>query len=268
MKAHRVLIATLVPAPLLVAFAAVALTLAAGASGSPNRASGTLQLDARFAVKWQGGIDCPEGTSATFTCYEYVGDSVVPGVGHVTARYTKTFDGNFSVGCVHTLPAAVIEVAGKGKINLSMVGPECESLPPAQSSFEATITGGSGAYAGASGSVQITSSVSERGGGQGIAADTWIGTLTVPGLDFDVTAPSLEGAVSKTVRAPRNAKRVRVRYTVTAQDASDGSVPVACRPRSGSFFKLGRTKVTCSATDSSSNTRQAQFTVTVTRPRT
>jgi hypothetical protein len=268
MKAHRILIATLVPAPLLAAFAAVALMLAAGASGSPNRASGTLQLDAKFAVEWKGGADCPEGTSATLICYEFVGDSVVPGVGHVTARYTKTFDNNFSGGCVHTLPAAVIEVAGKGKINVSMVGPECESLPPAQSSFEAMITGGSGTYAGASGSVQIKSSVSERGGGQGIAADSWIGTLTVPGLDFDVTAPSLKGVVSKTVRAPKNAKRVRVRYTVTAQDASDGSVPVTCRPRSGSFFKLGRTKVTCSATDSSSNTRQTQFTVTVTRPRT
>jgi hypothetical protein len=157
MKTHRILMATLVPVPLLAAFAAVALTLAAGASGSPNRASGTLQLDARFAVKWQGGAVCPEGTSATFICYEYVGDSVVSGVGHVTVRYTKTFDNNFSVGCVHTLPAAVIEVAGKGTINVSMVGPECESLPPALSSFEATITGGSGAYAGASGSVEHSS---------------------------------------------------------------------------------------------------------------
>ena len=87
----------------------------------------------------------------------------------------------------------------------------------------------------------------------------------MPGLEFDVTPPGLKGAVSKTVRAPKNAKRVRVRYTVTAQDAVDGSVPVSCMPRSGAFFKLGRTKVSCAATDKSGNTRQAQFAITVKR---
>jgi len=42
-------------------------------------------------------------------------------------------------------------------------------------------------------------------------------------------------------------------------------LPVACTPRSGSFFKLGRTKVICSASDSSGNMRQAGFIVTVKR---
>lgn len=101
----------------------------------------------------------------------------------------------------------------------------------------------------------------------GTARDTWTGTLTVPGLDFDITPPSLTGAVSKILRAPRGAKRMRVRYRVTAEDEVDGAVPAICTPRSGSFFKLGRTRVTCSATDSSGNTRDARFTVTVRRAR-
>lgn len=236
-------------------------------AGSSHLASGTLQLNARFAVKWNSVASCPPGTPVTLACYVFVGNAVVPGLGRVTGTYTKTFDGNFSLPCVHTLPTAVIVVAGKGELNVSMTGPECESLPPAQSLFDSTFTGGSGRFAGASGRVQVKSSVSETGGGEGRAFDTWTGTLTVPGLDFDVTGPTLQGAGSRTVLVPKNAKRVRVRYTVMAQDAIDGSVAVACTPRSGTFFKPGRTRVTCSATDSSGNTSQARFTVTVRRSR-
>ena len=93
--------------------------------------------------------------------------------------------------------------------------------------------------------------------------ETWTGTLEVPGLEFDVTRPTLSGAVNKTVRAPRRAERVRVRFTVTAKDAVDGSVPGRCRPRSGNRFKLGKTRVTCAATDKSGNTATAKFIVTV-----
>ena len=87
----------------------------------------------------------------------------------------------------------------------------------------------------------------------------------MPGLDFDVTAPTVNGAVRKTVQAPKKAKRARVTYTVTAKDTVDGAVPVVCKPRSGSFFKLGRTSVVCSASDKSGNTARATFVVTVKR---
>jgi hypothetical protein len=91
----------------------------------------------------------------------------------------------------------------------------------------------------------------------------WIGTLVVPGLEFDVMPPTLSGATSKTVRAPKGAKRVRVTYNVTASDVVEGKVAVACTPRSGSRFPMGRTVVRCSATDSSANTSTARFIVTV-----
>jgi hypothetical protein len=244
---------------------ALPLTLVTGVSGAPARASGTLQLNARFTVKWTAAFVCPPGLPATNSCYAYVGNAVVPGLGHVTERTARTFDGNREAPCVRTLPNAVIEVAGKGALELATTGPECAGIPPTRFSFDTTITGGSGKYAGVSGNVHVDSSVSGIPGIEGTGVNVWTGTLTVPGLDFDLTRPVIQGAVSKTVRAPKNAKRMRVRYTVTARDAVDGAVAASCTPRSGAFFKLGRTKVTCSATDSSGNTRHAGFVITVKR---
>jgi len=56
-----------------------------------------------------------------------------------------------------------------------------------------------------------------------------------------------------------------VTYKVTARDAVDGAVAATCKPRSGSFFKLGRTVVTCTASDTSGNNRAARFVITVRR---
>jgi hypothetical protein len=92
-------------------------------------------------------------------------------------------------------------------------------------------------------------------------------TLTVPGHEFDLTPPAFSGARSKLVRIAKKAKRVRVRYAVTATDAVDGSVPATCKPASRRFFRVGRTKVTCSAVDSSANAGEVTFTVTVKRRR-
>lgn len=85
----------------------------------------------------------------------------------------------------------------------------------------------------------------------------------MPGYEFDLIPPTLTGARNVVVRAPNRSKRVRVRYSVTAMDAVDGLLSSYCAPRSGRFFKLGRTNVTCSAIDSSANTAAASFKVTV-----
>jgi HYR domain len=123
---------------------------------------------------------------------------------------------------------------------------------------EFTITGGTGAFAAASGR-----GTRERSMVPG--TETWTGTLEVPGLAFDVTAPKLHSAASKTVRVQRGAKSARVSFKVTATDGVDGAVPVSCQPRSGRRFPLGKTIVRCAATDSSGNTATAGFTVTVKR---
>ena len=54
-----------------------------------------------------------------------------------------------------------------------------------------------------------------------------------------------------------------VNFVVTGSDAVDGIVPVTCVPPSGSVFPIGTTTVLCTATDSSLNSAQATFTVTV-----
>jgi hypothetical protein len=65
--------------------------------------------------------------------------------------------------------------------------------------------------------------------------------------------------------APEGVRSVRVAYTVAARDAVDGPRPATCTPRSGSLFKVGQTKVTCTATDRSGNTAKKTFTITVKR---
>jgi hypothetical protein len=237
---------------------AIALTLVAGASGT-SQSTGTLQLKAKFSVKWHFLPACPAGQPSNVTCYSFDGQAVVPGLGRVTARYMKTFDG----ACARTPPDFVLTVAGKGDVSGTVTGPACGAVPPTQVTLDVTISGGTGTYAGASGSIQITSAIFERSAGVGVATDTYSGTLNVSGLEFDVTAPVLRGAHSMTVRAPKGARRVKVRYAVSAHDAVDGSEHAACKPSSGARFTIGRTRVTCTAMDSSANSGTARFTVTV-----
>jgi uncharacterized repeat protein (TIGR01451 family) len=54
-----------------------------------------------------------------------------------------------------------------------------------------------------------------------------------------------------------------VGFTVTAVDDQDGPVPVASAPTNGSYFPLGTTVVTNTATDTSANIASCTFTVTV-----
>ena len=204
-------------------------------------------------------------------CNTREGTGTVSGLGKVAESYTYFADTD-AAGCdpadVRILGTAVrFVVAGKGDIELTTAQAPCTSplagLTPATQAF--TITGGTGVYAGASGSGTVSRALAQTDSGAA-GSETWAGTLVVPGLEFDVTRPTLSGAVAKTVRARKGAKSMRVTYKVTAKDNVDGAVPASCHPRSGRRFKLGRTRVRCSATDSSGNVAEAAFTITV-RPR-
>lgn len=242
---------------LSVLFAAVAASTAGGSPAAPARHLGSFPLQATFPTQFQF-TDCPAGVSAT-ECALTTGGGVVPGLGRVSERYTFELDQS-DPSCQHSsFTPVVLAVAGKGEIYAALADPYMPCDPPehALPVVDFTITGGSGLYAGASGSGTLTS---------GTQTDFWKGTLAVPGLDFDTTPPKII-ARNKTVVVRKHAKRVRVRYKVTARDAVDGSVSVSCKPRSGSRFKVGRTKVRCAATDSSENTANAAFTVKVKRKR-
>lgn len=93
------------------------------------------------------------------------------------------------------------------------------------------------------------------------------GVLDGPGLALDQTPPQLFGIQNRTVTAPKGKTAARVSFFVRGADAVDGSLTATCMPSSGSFFKLGRSRVACSATDTSGNTRKVHFTVTVKRRR-
>jgi len=73
-------------------------------------------------------------------------------------------------------------------------------------------------------------------------------TVTVP-ADISVAPTGIGGAA--------------VTYAATATDLVDGSVTPTCTPQSGTTFFFGATTVTCTATDSRSNTSTATFKVTV-----
>ena len=161
-----------------------------------------------------------------------------------------------------------LAVAGKGELQITVMAlGDCVSQEAGRSVGQTfSITGGTGIYTGASGSGAVRRALSPSAeGASGI--ETWTGTLTVPGLDFDVTRPTITGAASKTVRAKRGAKTARVVFVVTAQDDRDGTLTATCAPRSGSMFKLGRTRVSCSARDASANAATASFNVTVRKPK-
>jgi HYR domain len=245
--------------------------LTASGGAATTTATATLPLSAVFAFESRGTA-CPPAIPDE--CIARSGTGVVAGLGNVSYSYLYVIDLE-PVGCpLLTVRAAAtpvrLSIAGKGDIDAALAEiPTCLAPTGGQSPTDPrafTVTGGTGVFAGASGSgtVQHSSCTPTQTGCRG--RDTWTGTVVVPAVQtFDLVAPTITGATAKTVRAPRRARSVRVRFTVTARDDVDGSLPVACAPRSGSRFMLGRTTVSCSAADKSGNAAIARFTVRVRR---
>lgn len=236
--------------------------LADTSSGAPV---GTLLFRAELAMKSLDAA-CPAGTDPVIECHQRRGTGIVPGLGQVSEQYTFPAlsgpptcpDGQYRV-VDYTVRFTVV---GKGDIDLAVPG-TIECLPffnfPTPT---ATITAGSGLYAGASGSAVLTTMAASNGNGAS-GSDTWVGTLSVPHLTFDLNPPVINGAVDKTARAPKKKKAVRVRFALSADDDVDGALPVTCAPPSGARFRIGHTVVQCSALDKSGNAQAATFTITV-----
>jgi hypothetical protein len=238
-------------------------------TSAPDVSAGTLNLRAVLKADSRLGACPPEVTNST--CASRTGEGLVPGIGSVAEAYTWISDiGPPSCpeasGITRAYPIRFV-VAGKGEIHFAIAGAaQCVSQEAVRTQGQTfTVTGGTGIYAGATGSGTVERKLGTATDTGRSGSETWTGTLSVAGMEFDTTPPVLSGASAKTVRAPRRVRRVRVTYKLTARDNVDGSIPVTCQPASGSRFKIGRTVVTCSATDMSGNTATASFRITVRR---
>jgi HYR domain len=257
------------------AAAAVPARAAIDDASSPASVGGmtaSLELRAQLRLVSIRAGACPPGVSSTTLCPSRTGEGSAPGLGPTAVAYSYLVDeapSACSIGSVKVLGyPARLTVAGKGELQITVA--ELADCLAAASGIsvdqEFAITGGTGIYAGAAGSGTVKRALGSTDAGAA-GTETWIGTLTVPGLEFDVTRPTIAGAGSRVVRAKRGAKTARVSFSVTAQDDRDGTLATSCTVRSGSKFKIGRTRVSCSATDTSANTATAAFTVTVKKAR-
>ena len=239
-------------------------TLATAAESQP--AASQLGLHARLNFVADPVVPCPPGSPDSLICPVGTGEGAVPGLGTVesTSKELHQSGPPCSTGYFKFLghPESWV-VANKGEIDFVIAASECVGSGISTDAF--TVTGGAGLYAGASGSGTVTHTASLSSDGKVHGYETWTGALTVPGLDFDTTAPVLTGAANKTVKAKKGARSARVTFKVTAQDDKDGAVPATCVPQSGSRFRVGRTVVECSVTDSSANAASASFKITVRR---
>ncbi len=245
----------------------LALVVCALPAASAAGGSDTLQWSS-VVLKGQAAnalVGCPPGVPATANCWSINSSGTIRGLGDVTESGVLVVQDPHTT-CEKWQATPVLTAVGGGTIQLSLQGPPCISDPNgsgvAGAPLAFTVVGGTGRYAGASGSG--TDATDDASGIGRNGSDTLTGTLTAPNATFDLTPPEISVQAKKIVRAPKGKKRVRVNYTAGAQDAVDGPVPVQCKPKSGSFFKVGgRTRVTCTATDSSANTANKQFTVAV-----
>jgi hypothetical protein len=99
--------------------------------------------------------------------------------------------------------------------------------------------------------------LSFNGGGLTATGDT---VITFQDTTLPVIAPSSD---ILGVEATSSGGAAITYTSPAAFDNIDGAIPVNCIPASGSTFPLGNNTVTCSATDSSSNTQTSTFTVQV-----
>ncbi|WP_141698600.1 HYR domain-containing protein, partial [Streptomyces lushanensis] len=144
----------------------------------------------------------------------------------------RTVEATGPDGAVVEYPASAEDIVD-GSVPVSCVPPSGSRFPVGETTVTCT-------------------AVDERGNtGRGTAVievvDTTAPVVSVADRTVEATGP--EGAV--------------IDYSATAVDGIDGPVPVVCVPLSGSAFPVGRTTVTCTATDSVGNvgTDTAVFTV-------
>jgi hypothetical protein len=94
-----------------------------------------------------------------------------------------------------------------------------------------------------------------------------LSVLAVGSIPPDTTDPTFGFVPPPIMVLATSSSGAPVTYNApTATDAVDGPRPVMCVPASGSVFPVGKTTVTCAASDTSGNRATASFTVSVVFP--
>ena len=202
------------------AIVAALVTVAGVASAAQLRGSDTATLKASFATEYSS-VPCV-GAPTAHHCVPTTGSALVPGLGSVTEEYVYAVFAPPGEKCdsvgkswPFTTTTNVLTVAGKGQIHLTLTnaavvdasGCSTPSGGPNTFPLSFTVTGGTGKFAGASGSGTFEKS---WGGSLPKGKDAIVGTITAPGHSFDLAAPTISGATAKTVVARKGVKRVRV----------------------------------------------------------
>jgi len=107
------------------------------------------------------------------------------------------------------------------------------------------------------GTTQVTCTAMDSAGNESSES------FTVTIIEEDTTPPVIivqsDMVVNTTINNP-----LPVTFSVSVSDDLDGNIVPTCVPSSGSDFPIGKTKVTCTATDTSGNTSSESFSITVT----
>jgi hypothetical protein len=229
---------------------ALSLTGAAVAATGPDGAAATFQAAATDLVDGDVAVQCdassgsvfPMGTTtvtctatdahhntATGTLQISVQDGTPPTLGLPADR---TVEATSAAGAVVSFAATATDAAA-GSLPVVCDPASGSTFPLGITTVSCTAVDGAGNSATGTFTVRVV--------------DTTAPVVTVTNAVAEATGPA--GAV--------------VRYSASARDAVDGSVPVTCSPASGSTFRLGTTSVTCAAVDRAGNTGGGPFAVTV-----
>ena len=180
-------------------------------------------------------VSCTDAGSNVVSFTVHVVDTTGPAFSNVPANIATAATSSAGAVVSYTKPTATDLVDGDRPVDCS---------PASGSTFAAGVTT----------NVNCTASDASGHGnsaGFSVTVGSWDSTgpvISAPG-DFSVEATSSSGAV--------------VTFSVSANDAVDGAVPVNCSPGSGSTLSLGSHLVTCTASDSHGNSSSRSFTVTV-----
>ena len=220
---------------------------------SSSGATATFSVSATDALDGPVAPTCSRTSGSTFA----VGTTTV--VCSATDKHNNTGSGSFTITVVDTTNP-VVHVSDIRVEATSPDGATASFGVSAEDSVDGSLTASCTPASGAQfpiGRTTVTCTATDARGNTGKASFT----ATVQ----DTTGPvvTVHGDLTREANGPAGAE---VAFTASASDAVDGPLTpaaVRCEPTSGSVFQLGRTVVTCSASDLRANVGRASFAVTV-----